>query len=249
MLQATLTRIACSCGKTGSADQCEECRSGTLSPLQRTRPAGNYLTSTLESGGDTETIADDTRSIAIERSSRDTSTANGGSSACSVTGSFSSIPSGAVAATLTGTKLSAAFAMTGTFTPSGFVFFAIPCTCWCGEYRQHVRGKFTRNGSAVTHALCGSNLDPTTFQEDCGIFGGTSYRYGYRSHAFATSKFTPDQAGGCTFEGQDAPGITGSSGDTLAMNLDFKGELIDTCHGNTVLASSAWTVSGTATVP
>jgi hypothetical protein len=245
LLQARLTRTACSCGETGAAE-CEECRSRTLSPSRQSRPAAELSTATLETDDDTETrAADDTQSITIEAAGLDTSTADGdgGASFCSVSGSFSSIPSGAVAATLAGNKLGAAFAMTGDFTAR------IPCNCSCGEYRQYVRGKFTRNGSTVTHALCGSNLDPTTFQEDCGIFGGTSYRYGYRSQAFATSKFTPDQAGGCRFEGQDAPGLTGSSGDTLGVDLEFRGELIDTCNGNAVLASSTWNVTGTATVP
>jgi len=164
--------------------------------------------------------------------------------ACSVTGSFSSIPSGTLSATLSGTKLGAAFNMIGNFTPS------IPCNCSGGEYRQYVRGTFTRNGSNVTHYLCGTTLNPTTFQEDCGIFGGTVYKYGYRSIPFDNSKFiNPDQATGCTFQGFDNPGITGSSGDTLAVNLDFKGELIDIWNGNNVLASSAWSVVGTATVP
>jgi hypothetical protein len=171
------------------------------------------------------------------------STAPMSTGGCSVTGSFSSIPSGTLAATLSGTKLGASFSMIGDFTPS------IPCTCACGEYRQQVRGSFTRNGSPVTHALCGTNLSATTFQEDCGIFGGTTYKYGYRSISFANSRFTPDQAGGCKFEGFDFPGISGSSGDTLSINLDFTGKLIDTCNGNTQLASSSWSVSGTATVP
>jgi len=134
--------------------------------------------------------------------------------------------------------------MIGKFSPS------IPCNCSCGEYRQYVRGEFTRNGSTVTHPLCGTNLDPKTYQEDCGRIGGKDYKYGYRSIPFATSKFTdPDQATGCKFAGYDAPGITGSSGDKLGVNLDFIGKLIDTCNGNKELASSSWSVQGTATVP
>jgi hypothetical protein len=162
-----------------------------------------------------------------------------------VTGSFSSIPSGTVPATLSGSKLGATFNMIGDFSPT-----KIPCSCSCGEYRQYVRGTFTKNGSNVTHALCGTNLDPTTFQEDCARIGGTDYKYGYRSIPFATSKFTqPDQATGCRFEGFDAPGITGSSGDTLAVNLDFQASLIDTCNGYTNLTNASWSVSGSATVP
>ena len=163
---------------------------------------------------------------------------------CALTGSFTTIPSGTVAATLSGNKLGAPFSMVGTFS------VPIPCICSAGEYRQYVRGSFTRNGSNVTHALCGTNLHPTTFQEDCGIFGGNTYKYGYRSIPFANSRFTsPDQATGCQFNGFDHPGITGSSGDTLSVNLDFRGELIDTGSGGAVLASSSWSVVGSATVP
>jgi hypothetical protein len=148
----------------------------------------------------------------------DTMTADGEkalpANGCSVTGSWSSIPSGNIAATLAGSKLGASFSMIGEFTPS------IPCNCLCGEYRQYVRGTFTRNGATVTHPLCGANLDPTTYQEDCARIGGTDYKYGYRSIPFATSRFTnPDQATGCRFEGLDAPGITGSSSDTLGVEL------------------------------
>ena len=245
-LQTLVTHTACSCGKsTGAADACEECGSATWTASRSAGVSGAPSITTIETGDDTETIERPShRSISIDGdgNGHETFTVNGGSP-CSVSGSFSSIPFGPVAASLNGTKLGATFAMEGKFVPS------IPCTCGCGEYRQYIRGKFTKNGSVVTHALCGSNLHPTNFQEDCGIFGGTSYRYGYRSQQFATSKFTPDQAGGCKFEGQDTPGITGSSGDVLSVNLDFQGKLIDTCNGNAVLASSAWNVSGTATVP
>jgi hypothetical protein len=92
-------------------------------------------------------------------------------------------------------------------------------------------------------------LSPSTFHEDCATIGGTNYKYGYRSQRFATSRFTPDQAGGCTFEGDDAPGLPGSTGDVLSVNLDFTGKLIDTCNGNTQLAAAAWSVVGTTTVP
>jgi len=157
--------------------------------------------------------------------------------------SFASIPSGAVAATMSGSKLSASFTMIGDFAPR------IPCNCSCGEYRQYVRGTFTANGSPVAHSLGGGRLlDPTTFQEDGDVAAGTVY--GHRSVVGTKSIFTPDQAGGCRFEGSDEPGISNTgSGVALAMNLDFRGELIDTCRSNTVLASSSWTVSGSGTTP
>lgn len=176
-----------------------------------------------------------------------TESINGGSSVpCAITGaSFTSIPNGVtLLASLIGTKLGVSFDMDADFTaddPS--------CGCSCGEYRQYVRGKFTSNGSTVTHSLCGTSLHETTFQEDCGVFGGTNLKYGYRSIPFSNSRFTnPDQSTGCTFNGHDEPGIRGSSGDTLGVMLDFRGELIDACDG-TVYETAEWSVGGSDTVP
>ncbi len=208
---------------------------------------GPLTTDTLEETPEgTETLSVGSRSpLSIDGSPASTSTLDGGTTTvdgCVITGAFSTIPSGTLAATLSGTKLGASFQMIGDFD------VPIPCVCSMGEYRQRVRGTFTKNGTNVTHALCGTNLHPTTFQEDCGIFGGKTYKYGYRSIPFANSKFTPDQATGCRFEGFDFPGISGATGDKLAINLDFEGELIDTRSGAS-LASSSWSVQGSATVP
>jgi Domain of unknown function (DUF4157) len=175
-----------------------------------------------------------------------TACGGGQTAPCKVTGAFSSIPSGNVPATLSGTKLGAKFDMTGDFTP------AVPeCNnCACGEYRQYVKGAFKVNGTTHTHALCGTNLSETTMQEDCARVGGTDYKYGYRNNPFPNSKFTnSDQTTGCRFEGHDEPGLSAGSGAVLSVDLEFRGELIDTCDGNKVLASSTWTVKGTATVP
>lgn len=156
--------------------------------------------------------------------------------------SFNTIPSGTIPATLSGRKLGAAFSMIGDFVPR------TPCTPYCGEYRQYVRGTFTANGAKHVHSLGGGrNLHPTTFQEDGDVAAGTVY--GHRSVPGTKSKFTPNQANGWRFEGQDEPGIAGPSGTALAMNLDFTGDLIDTCRANQVLATSSWTVAGSATVP
>jgi hypothetical protein len=165
---------------------------------------------------------------------------------CGVDGTWVSIPNGVTLhATLTGRKLGASFDMLADFSPIN-----IPCSCSPGEYRQFVSGTFTRNGSPVTHPLCGTNLHPTTPQEDCARVGGTDYKYGYRSIPFGNSRFTnPDQASGCRFEGHDEPGITGSSGDTLALQLDFSAELVDTLRGIGGLQTAQWSVAGSATVP
>jgi hypothetical protein len=227
--------------------ECEEEQSlqTSTTSLQRglaTSGSSGAAQSLMETDEGTETIA-------VNRLENEaTTTVNGGggtaSSSCSVTGSFTTIPSGSLAATVSGGRLRASFSMIGEFSPS------IPCNCSGGEYRQYVRGRFTRNGSNVTHRLCGTNLHPTNYQEDCGIFGGTTYKYGYRSIHFGNSYFTnPDQATGCRFVGYDSPGIGGASGDTVAVNLDFLGALIDTDNGNKVLAASAWSVVGSATLP
>lgn len=161
---------------------------------------------------------------------------------CAVTGSFSTIPSGTVAATMTGTKLGATFSMVGDFNS------AIPCTCACGEYRQYVRGKFTAGGSPVTHNIGpGITLDPTTFKLD-GNASTVNY-FGRRNSRTTYSHFEPDQAGGCQFQGLDIPGISAGSGTALVVDLDFRGELIDTCDSNRVLVTKSWSVKGSATVP
>lgn len=231
-----------------SRTMCPECeeeeslQTSTASLLRSLAASGSSGTtqSLMETEEGTETITADPSPDGA------TATLNGGggSSSCSVTGSFTNIPSGSLAATVSGGRLSASFRMIGEFSPS------IPCNCSGGEYRQYVRGRFTRNGSNVTHRLCGTNLHPTTYQEDCGVFGGTTYKYGYRSIRFGNSYFTnPDQATGCKFVGFDRPGIGGTSGDTVSVKLDFLGGLIDTDNGNRVLAASMWSVVGSATLP
>lgn len=196
-------------------------------------------------GEGTETAA--SASQLLDGTSATTTTADGPS--CSeggVTGSFTSIPNNVTLATsLSGSKLGTPFVMEAEFSsvsttgnPAG------------GEYRQYVRGEFTRNGSTVTHPLCGNNLSPTVFHEDCANVGGTIYKYGYRSIRFGNSYFdNPDQATGSTFHGRDYPGITGSSGDRLTINLDFRGELVDICRNDRVLQTADWSVAGSATVP
>ena len=167
---------------------------------------------------------------------------------CTLTGHFTTIPNGTLAVTFSGSKLGASFSMVGEFvaTSSG-----ASCNCSCGEYRQFVRGEFKANGSTVPHSLCGTPLDPITVNEDCGRVGGTDMKYGYRSIPFGTSRFTnPDQATGCTFNGFDHPGISNSpSGTVLEVDLDFIGQLVDTCNGDRELARADWSVKGTDTVP
>jgi hypothetical protein len=164
---------------------------------------------------------------------------------CGVSGTFFEIPRNVtLLAELSGNQLGALFHVIGVFTVT-----PPACGYACGEYRQFVRGVLTHNGRAITHSLCGTNLDPTTFHEDCVHEGGKALKYGYRSIPFGSSSFTnPDQATGRQFEGFDEPKIRGVPGDQLGMNLNFRGELIDTCSGSK-LDSAEWSVSGAAIVP
>ncbi len=94
---------------------------------------------------------------------------------CSVTGSFSNIPSGVLAATMTGSKLGTTFDMVGDFTRA-------PVTHYIGP---------------------GVTLHPTSFRLDgnattANYFGRRDYRTGY-------SHFEPDQAGGASFRATTFP--------------------------------------------
>jgi hypothetical protein len=163
---------------------------------------------------------------------------------CAITSAtFTEVPPpSTIVAALNGSRLEAPFKIRATFGN------AIPCTCANGEYRQYIRGSFTAGGAPVTHMLGpGRPLDPTTFQEDGDVAAGTVY--GYHSVLGTGSRFLPDQATGCIFEGEDAPGITSASGNVVTMNLDFRGDLIDTTAGGAVITSADWSVAGSATIP
>ncbi|KUL27662.1 hypothetical protein [Chlorobium limicola] len=185
------------------------------------------------------------QSIVSETASEATIPAGPACSEHGILGWFTSIPGGTLTASLDSSNtLGAAFSMEADFislgqdgSPAG------------GEYRQYVRGSFTLNGRPDPHRLCGQNLSQTTFHEDCTNIGGTIYKYGYRSIRFDTSYFdNPDQENGSSFHGWDRPGISGSSGETLMINLDFRGELVDICNNEQVLDSAEWSVFGSATV-
>ena len=165
---------------------------------------------------------------------------------CSVTGQFTTIPSGNLTPTWMASEnlFAAPFNMEATFAPAG-----AGCDCHRGEYRQYVKGYLKVAGTKLKHQLHERELD-SSYQEDYWKQGGTWYHYGYRNQQFATSKFdNPDQATGCNFHGYDLPRVRGSSGDALEINLGFKAELIDTQNPGRPLASQEWTVNGTGTQP
>ena len=163
-----------------------------------------------------------------------------------VTGSFSTIPSGTLIASLVGNRLCAPFTMVADFAPKDP---ARPDDVGYGEYRQYVRGSFTSEGNPVVHSLGpGRNLSPDVWQEDGDFNLGTAY--GYRALLGTGSRFVnPDQTTGTQFQGEDEPGIGGASGTLVTMNLEFKGDLIDVGNNNSILATSNWKVTGSATLP
>lgn len=197
-------------------------------------PRAFTRSNTLSRDGDVETITETTRPSTVGPVA---------ANHCALTSAiFTSIPSGTVAATLSGGRLQAPFVMRATFSNP------IPCTCVNGEYRQYVRGTFTAGGSPVTHMLGpGRPLSATTFQEDGDVAAGTVY--GYHSIPGTKSRFRPDQATGCQFEGEDEPGISAPSRTVVTMNLDFRGDLIDTSDSNRVVTTASWSVAGSATMP
>jgi len=257
----------CACGQHTGGGECASCRKNASGERQQTvsqsgRPAetSTHVTSFRRDFSGIRTLTADSgknESPSVSpgipadlktetQGGGPTGGADAGPSAepfCKVTGSFEDIPSGKIAATLNANTLGAAFKMVGNFDSH------VPCTCSCGEYRQYVRGKFTSNGQPVAHSLGGGRtLHPVNFQEDGDVAAGTVY--GHRSVLGTKSEFKPDQAGGCRFEGADEPGIASSTtGTVLGIDLDFKGDLIDTCRSNTAVASSAWNVAGSATIP
>lgn len=141
------------------------------------------------------------------------------------------------------------------------------CTCSCGEYRQYIRGTFTANGTNIVHLLpnpaggapikmlprpaAGAAND--NFLED-GIPtppSGVNVYYGHRSEGSSDTTDTyqqPDRATGCQYRGNDFPGLTGPTGMTVAIDLDFRGQCIDTCNSNSVVRTNDWTVTCSGTL-
>jgi hypothetical protein len=140
------------------------------------------------------------------------------------------------------------------------------CACSCGEYRQLLRGTFTVNGTTLVHLVpnpaggapakmlprpaAGSASD--NFLED-GIPSppsGTNVYYGHRSEGStdSTDTYLPDRATGCQYRGNDFPGITAIAGTNVTIDLDFRGQAIDTCNLNTCVQQNDWTVTCSGTL-
>jgi len=149
-------------------------------------------------------------------------------------------PAGNVAPTVSGTRFNASFGTTATFSGGD---------CAPGEYRQYVKGTFKVNGTTLRHVLCGAViLLPAVLQED-GCPPGICTAYGYRACSQnPINQYSPVRATGCQYSMNDMPGFSGiQSGKTYNIELSFEGKLIDTSRGGAVLATGAWTVSGSTT--
>ncbi|HEX8742792.1 MAG TPA: IPT/TIG domain-containing protein [Thermoleophilaceae bacterium] len=138
--------------------------------------------------------------------------------------------------------------------------FAAPCNC-C-EFRQFIRGSHIVNGTRINHLLpdpaggpprpmlprppAGSAND--NFLED-GLSppqAGMNVFYGHRSETIttdATDQYLPDRPNGCQYRGNDSPFVSGPIGATFTLDLDFRGQIIDTCNGNAVKETREWTVT------
>jgi hypothetical protein len=86
------------------------------------------------------------------------------------------------------------------------------------------------------------------YREDGLVDPGDLNRwYGHRSEVFPgnsdpTDRYLPDRATGCSYEGNDFPGISALPGTVCIVDLDFHAEVIDVCNGGVVRRSSDWTV-------
>ncbi len=232
----------------GRAPQAAPARAPALSEATRIAARRATIVSASAPEGPTEGpdgVVTETQSLdgGTDGGGVDGGAANPAADHCAVTGRFTTIPSGTLVPTFTATKLGTSFSMVGEFTAP------IPCPCARGEYRQYVRGTFTANGNPVAHQLGpGVPMSATTFQLDGN--STTANYFGRRDFRTSYTKFTnPDQATGCRYEGSDIPGLSAGTGTALGINLDFRGELIDTANPGTALATATWSVVGSGTVP
>jgi hypothetical protein len=151
-------------------------------------------------------------------------------------------------------KVGKSFEMTATFDDNQL--------CECCWYKQEVKGSFKlgpvggplRKGD---HDLgWGDKLEEDFFREDCGIWKVSGITrelcYGRRTQPpFSNNRYSATQAKGCTYLGDDFPGITRNPPFDYVIDLTFRGSIIDVCNDDRVVASNEWTVQcgGTALGP
>lgn len=149
-------------------------------------------------------------------------------------------PTANVVPTLQGTKFTAAYANTATFTGD----------CALGEYREYVKGTYVVDGISLTHILCGSVLlSPSVYLEN-GCPPPNCTGYGHRAcPPRSWSRYEPVQATGCQFTTQKVPGFVNVQASACyAMNLTYMAHLIDTST-KSILIKREWTVTGSVVVP
>jgi len=161
-------------------------------------------------------------------------------------GTFS-MPSGAQAVSVAGGRKQASFAMN-----IDFVNSPDPVACAVGEYRQQVRGAFTRLGVDQLFQLANPSggapraFHRTEFRED-GIVAppaGVTTFYGHRNdaagNADANDQYLPDRLTGCQYRGLDTPGLPNIAG--RGLTAEFMGEAMDRGTAES-LQSATWTVT------
>jgi hypothetical protein len=100
------------------------------------------------------------------------------------------------------------------------------CACSCGEYRQYVKGHILRNGVSVEPTVAdGATLEESTWHEDGPKTYGHRDRDARPGNAFAE----PDRDSGCHFHAWDYPEVYADPGDTLDVDVQFKGQTYDKC--------------------
>jgi hypothetical protein len=161
---------------------------------------------------------------------------------CTLVKSSYAIPANRSGCTTVGNKRGESFEMNADFQGTG------SSECRCCEYRQYVRGygRYRANSASpwttVNHLLrWGVPLSPVNYNED-GFSNGSAY--GYRAFNGCSDDFLPHpRTTGCQYRGTDYPGLTLPTGYQYDVQLDFIGQIVDVCNSNTVIQSSAWTVS------
>ncbi len=159
-----------------------------------------------------------------------------------LTGQFTSLPPDVVDAQWNGNMLEGRFVLEADFANDDG-------TCANGEYRQYIRGSYLVNGARHDHVLCGDIIiSQDEFQQD-GCPPPVCTAYGYRVCADnPKNRYTPDRPTGCHYHMEDEPALQGFPGETLELDLEFRGVLINT-ESAEVLAEHTWRVRGQYTVP
>jgi hypothetical protein len=145
-----------------------------------------------------------------------------------------------------------AFKMSGSFASTGY-----PSLCGCAEYRQFVRGSHVVGGRRIVLFLPNPAGGPDipmlpkpapgaaddNFREDGNR--GPVRHYGHRNAGVDPNGpyDQPDQRSGCRYSGKDAPIVTGMIGQSVSIDVDFRGLIIDVHADNEVLVEKKWTVN------